>query len=68
MRAAGIQPGEVMIREGARHGRWPASFPSGQGSDLAGVVVETGPETRGLCDAFRDLEGGHAHGKIVLHP
>ncbi|MEU9453798.1 NADP-dependent oxidoreductase [Streptomyces sp. NPDC048277] len=48
VRAAGIQPGEVMIREGARHGRWPATFPSGQGSDLAGVVVETGPEVRGF--------------------
>ena len=49
VRAAGIQPGEVMIREGARHGRWPAQFPSGQGSDLAGVVVEVGPEVRGFA-------------------
>ncbi len=49
VRAAGIQPGEVMIREGARHGRWPATFPSGQGSDLAGVVVRTGPEVRGFA-------------------
>lgn len=49
VRAAGIQPGEVMIREGARHGRWPASFPSGQGSDLAGVVVQAGPEVRGFA-------------------
>lgn len=49
VRAAGIQPGEVMIREGARHGRWPATFPSGQGSDLAGVVVETGREVRGFA-------------------
>lgn len=49
VRAAGIQPGEVMIREGARHDRWPASFPSGQGSDLAGIVVETGPEVRGVA-------------------
>jgi NADPH:quinone reductase-like Zn-dependent oxidoreductase len=23
--------------------RWPATFPSGEGSDLAGIVVETGP-------------------------
>ena len=23
--------------------RWPATFPSGEGSDLAGMVVETGP-------------------------
>lgn len=49
VRAAGIQPGEVMIRQGARHGRWPAVFPSGQGSDLAGVVVEAGPEVRGFA-------------------
>lgn len=49
VRAAGIQPGEVMIRQGARHGRWPATFPSGQGSDLAGVVVETGPQVRGFA-------------------
>ncbi|WP_326948319.1 NADP-dependent oxidoreductase [Amycolatopsis sp. NBC_01307] len=49
VRAAGIQPGEVMIREGARHGRWPATFPSGQGSDLAGVVVQAGPEVRGFA-------------------
>jgi NADPH:quinone reductase-like Zn-dependent oxidoreductase len=49
VRAAGIQPGEVMIRKGARHELWPARFPSGQGSDLAGVVVELGPEVRGLA-------------------
>jgi NADPH:quinone reductase-like Zn-dependent oxidoreductase len=49
VRAAGIQPGEAMIREGARHQRWPAAFPSGQGSDLAGVVVETGPQVRGFA-------------------
>jgi NADPH:quinone reductase-like Zn-dependent oxidoreductase len=49
VRAAGIQPGEVMIRKGARHDRWPATFPSGQGSDLAGVVVEAGPQVRGFA-------------------
>src|SRR3954471_15018905 len=49
VRAAGIQPGEVMIRKGARHERWPAVFPSGQGSDLAGVVVEVGPHVRGVA-------------------
>jgi NADPH:quinone reductase-like Zn-dependent oxidoreductase len=40
VKAAGINPGEAMIRKGALHDRWPATFPSGQGSDLAGVVVE----------------------------
>src|SRR5262249_2429384 len=40
--AAAINPGEAAIRSGALHDRWPATFPSCQGSDLAGVVVETG--------------------------
>jgi len=42
VKAAGINPGEAMIRQGFMHDRWPATFPSGQGSDLAGVVAETG--------------------------
>ena len=42
-RAAGINPGENAIRIGALHELWPATFPSGQGSDLAGVVEEVGP-------------------------
>ena len=42
VRAAGINPGEVIIRSGGLHDRFPASFPSGQGTDLAGVVVATG--------------------------
>lgn len=49
VRAAGIQPGEAHIRAGALHDRWPATFPSGQGSDLAGVVVELGPHVRGFA-------------------
>jgi NADPH:quinone reductase-like Zn-dependent oxidoreductase len=43
VKAAGINPGEAMIRNGAMHDMWPATFPSGQGSDLAGVVVQVGP-------------------------
>ena len=43
VKAAGINPGEAMIRKGALHDRWPATFPSGQGSDLAGVVAAVGP-------------------------
>ena len=41
--AAGINPGEAKIRSGALHERFPATFPSGQGSDLAGTVAEAGP-------------------------
>ena len=42
VRLAGINPGEAMIRRGLLDDRYPASLPSGQGSDLAGVVVELG--------------------------
>ncbi|MBF9072722.1 NADP-dependent oxidoreductase [Streptacidiphilus fuscans] len=42
VRAAGINPGEITIRSGAMHDLFPATFPSGQGSDLAGVVVGLG--------------------------
>lgn len=44
VRAAGINPGEAKIRDGLLHERWPATFPSGQGSDLAGVVERLGPD------------------------
>ncbi|HEX2745018.1 MAG TPA: NADP-dependent oxidoreductase [Streptosporangiaceae bacterium] len=43
VKAAGINPGEAKIRDGQLHSRWPSTFPSGEGSDLAGVVAETGP-------------------------
>jgi NADPH:quinone reductase-like Zn-dependent oxidoreductase len=43
MRAAGINPGEASIRKGLFAKMWPTTFPSGEGSDLAGVVVAVGP-------------------------
>jgi NADPH:quinone reductase-like Zn-dependent oxidoreductase len=43
VKAAGINPGEAKIREGLLHARWPSTFPSGEGSDLAGIVAGTGP-------------------------
>ena len=49
VKAAGINPGEAKIRVGLLHARWPATFPSGQGSDLAGVVAETGPVVTGFA-------------------
>jgi NADPH:quinone reductase-like Zn-dependent oxidoreductase len=42
VKAAGINPGEAKIREGLHHEHWPATFPSGQGSDLAGVIEQLG--------------------------
>src|SRR6476661_6454757 len=42
VRAAGINPSEAAIRTGRVRNIFPATFPSGQGSDLAGVVEEVG--------------------------
>ncbi|MFE6759211.1 NADP-dependent oxidoreductase [Streptomyces sp. NPDC057684] len=69
VRAAGIQPGEVMIRKGARHERWPAMFPSGQGSDLAGVVVGLGAQARGFVVGDEVLGFTHnraSHAEFVV--
>jgi NADPH:quinone reductase-like Zn-dependent oxidoreductase len=49
MKAAGINPGEAAIREGVFAKQWPATFPSGEGSDLAGVVEEVGSAVRDVA-------------------
>jgi NADPH:quinone reductase-like Zn-dependent oxidoreductase len=43
VKAAAINPGEAKIRDGSLRDRWPTTFPSGQGSDFAGVVERLGP-------------------------
>ena len=42
VKAASINPGEAKICEGLLHARWPATFPSGEGSDFAGIVTKVG--------------------------
>jgi len=69
VRAAGINPGEVGIREGRMHERWPATFPSGEGSDLAGVIEEIGGGVEGFevgdeVIGFTDQRSSHA--ELVL--
>jgi NADPH:quinone reductase-like Zn-dependent oxidoreductase len=48
VKAAGVNPSEAVIRSGVLHHLFPATFPSGQGSDLAGVVAELGPGVSGF--------------------
>lgn len=42
VRAAGINLGESIIRRGGLHQMYPATFPSGQGTDFSGRVIEVG--------------------------
>ena len=65
VKAASINPGEGKIREGLLHERWPATFPSGQGSDFAGVVTKVGPGVTGVAVGdevigFTDNRASHA--------
>jgi NADPH:quinone reductase-like Zn-dependent oxidoreductase len=70
VKAAGINPGEASIREGLLADRFPATFPSGEGSDLAGVVEEVGcaVKTFAVGDeviGFTDNRASHAELVIV---
>ncbi len=49
VKAAGINPGEAKIRAGLLHQQFPATFPSGQGSDLAGTVAAMGRGVVGIA-------------------
>lgn len=65
VKAAGINPGEAKIREGLMHARWPATFPSGEGSDLAGIVTAAGAGVEAITAGdevigFTDRRASHA--------
>jgi NADPH:quinone reductase-like Zn-dependent oxidoreductase len=49
VKAAGINISEAAIRAGAVHEMFPATFPSGQGSELAGVVAKIGAGVGGFA-------------------
>jgi NADPH2:quinone reductase len=51
--AAGTNPGESAIRSGAMKEVFPADFPEGQGSDLAGVISGAGEGVEDLSVGAR---------------
>ena len=71
VKAAGINPGEIAIREGYLHERWPATFPSGEGTDLAGVVQAVGDDVRRFSVGDEVLgwtEERASHAELVAVP
>jgi NADPH:quinone reductase-like Zn-dependent oxidoreductase len=70
VKATGINPGEAKIRTGMLHERFPATFPSGEGSDLAGTVAATGRGVVGFAGeqeviGYTDNRASHAEYVIV---
>jgi NADPH:quinone reductase-like Zn-dependent oxidoreductase len=69
VRAAAVNPGEAAIREGAFAQRWPATFPSGQGSDLAGTVAAVGTGVDGYAvgdEVIGYTDNRASHAEFVL--
>jgi len=69
VKATSINPGEAKIRSGALAEQWPATFPSGEGSDLAGIVDERGEGVNGFAigdDVLGWTDNRAAHAELVL--
>jgi NADPH:quinone reductase-like Zn-dependent oxidoreductase len=70
VKAASINPGEAKIREGLLDAIWPATFPSGEGSDFAGIVTRVGPGVQDFTAGdevigFTDRRASHAEFVVV---
>jgi NADPH:quinone reductase-like Zn-dependent oxidoreductase len=70
VKAAGINPSEAVIRTGAVADLFPSTFPSGQGSDLAGVIEEVGAGVGGFSPGdevigFTNKRGSQAELALV---
>lgn len=61
VRAAGINPDDVPLREGLLRSVVDLALPSGQGTDLAGVIVEVGPGMSRLAIGTEVLGFSHGH-------
>jgi NADPH:quinone reductase-like Zn-dependent oxidoreductase len=70
VRAAGINPSEGKMRAGLVRQIFPLTFPSGEGSDLAGVVEQIGAAVRGVAVGdevigYTDNRASHAEYVLV---
>jgi NADPH:quinone reductase-like Zn-dependent oxidoreductase len=70
VKATGINPGEASIREGYLEHLFHTDFPSGEGSDLAGIVEEVGDGVDNFAVGdevigFSHTRGAHAEYAIV---
>ena len=79
VKSTGINPGEAAIREGVFAQQFPAAFPSGQGSDLAGIIEQVGDHVEGFTIGdevigFTDKRASQAEfvvaeaGHLILRP
>jgi NADPH:quinone reductase-like Zn-dependent oxidoreductase len=70
VRTAGINPSEGTMRAGLVRDLFPLTFPSGQGSDFAGVVHAVGASVEGVADGdevigYTDNRASHAEYVVV---
>src|SRR5947209_5944365 len=71
VKAAGINPGEMAIREGRLDERWPATFPSGEGTDFSGIVRSLGDGVSAFSEGEEVLgwtEERASHAELVAVP
>ncbi len=69
VRATSINPGEAKIRDGSLDERFPATFPSGEGSDVAGVVEALGAGVDSWAvgeEVFGWTDSRAAHAELVV--
>lgn len=69
--ATAVNPGEIAIREGVFAERWPATFPSGEGSDFAGTITAFGGGVDGFAVGDEVLgwtNGRASHAELVVAP
>ncbi len=69
VKATSINPGEGKIRDGALDSIYPATFPSGEGSDLAGVVEAVGADVTAVAvgdEVIGYSDNRNSHAELVV--